>query len=179
VWLFPSVANGGQHIHFLGNWNAYFGGLGNWWVAMKQDAHSMIADPTLRRLYDQRDSQFDTDHNRVVGDPQFRNREGGDYRLMPNSPLRGLGRAVPPLLKSVYYPGRRPWEKTLLADAPEPKPTTDIVEVWGQKHYRHQPEPAPLRVFEPDTQPPVAPGLVEEWSRTGNYPRFEMVQPPL
>lgn len=178
VWLFPSVANGGQHIHFLGNWNQYFGGLGNWWVAMHQDAHSMIADPTLRRLYDQRDSQFDADHNRVVGDPNFRNREGGDYRLMPDSPIRAFGRAVPPRLKSVYYVGRHPWEKTLLSDAPDPKPTTAIFEVWGQKQYRHQPEPAPLMMFDPDKQAPVAPGLVEEWSRRGNYPRFERIQPP-
>jgi parallel beta-helix repeat protein len=178
VWLFPSVAAGGQHIKFLGNWNAYFGGLGNWWVAMKQDAHSMIADPTLRNLYDQRVNQFDTDHARVVGDPLFRNREGGDYRLMPNSPIRAFGRAVPPRLKSVYYVGRRPWEKTLVADAPDPKPTTGIFEVWGQKHYRHQPEPAPLMMFDPDKQPPVAPGPVEEWSRLGNYPRFELIPPP-
>jgi hypothetical protein len=178
VWLIPTVANGGQHIGFIGNWNTYYGGLGNWWVAMHQDGHSMIADPTLRRIYDQRTNQYDTDHNRVVGDPMFRSREGGDYRLMPESPIRGFGRAVPPLLKSVRYAGRRPWEKTLLADAPEPKPTEGVFEVWGEQHYRHQPEPEPLMMFEPDAQPPVAPGLVEEWSRDGSYPRFEMIEAP-
>ena len=178
VWTMPEIASGGQHIHFLQNWNGYFGGLNNWYVASKQEFHSRVADPTLRSLYDQRTSQFDLGHDLVVGDPMFRNREGGDYRLLPGSPIAGFGRQVPMLLKSIYYPGRRPWEKTHLASAPDPKPTTGIFEVWGEKHYRHQPNPEPLKMFDPDTQPPTAPGLVEAWTRDHTYPKFQQIEPP-
>ena len=115
---------------------------------------------------------------RLVGDPRFRNREGGDYRVLPDSPIRGFGRQVPAMLKSIYYPGRRPWEKTRLASAPEPKPTTGIFEVWGEKHYPHQPEPAPLLMFDPATQPPMVPGLVDEWTRDHTYPKFQQIAPP-
>ncbi|MBI3991571.1 MAG: hypothetical protein HY350_05420, partial [Candidatus Omnitrophica bacterium] len=53
-----------------------------------------------------------------------------------------------------------------------------LFDVWGEKHYRAQPEPKePLMMFEPDKQKSGIPGLVSEWNQTGDYPEFIVVEP--
>jgi hypothetical protein len=178
VWTLPFGHSIGNHIKFMAGWDDYYGRL-PFWQAAGYDRHSRIADAALWRTYQDRPSMFDLPHALVLPDAGFRNGAAGDYRLRPDSPLRGLGRQVPAALQSVYVPGRHAWEKTLLEDAPDPKavPTNAIIEVWGTKHYRVQPEPVPLMMFAPDAQPPCDPGPVEEWTRTGQYPHFAVGAP--
>jgi hypothetical protein len=126
----------------------------------------------------------------VLPDAVFADRANGRYDLQADSPLRKLGRQVPLELKSVYKPGRRCWEATSLGDAPDPKTAKALFEVGGKRgpavvpastfdvdmagsHYRAQPEPAPLMMFDPDKMAPADPGPNRRWTETGKYPRFE------
>ncbi|MBI3991212.1 MAG: right-handed parallel beta-helix repeat-containing protein [Candidatus Omnitrophica bacterium] len=178
VWTMPKVHWGTNHIKFMAGWDDYYGRLQFWQNQRHYDGHSTIADPQLFRIFKEGllwDGAI-SDEKYLVADPLFVSRENGDYRLMPDSPLMNKGREVPQLLNSVYYPGKRPWAKTLISDAPDPATAKVEYEIWGDKNYRYQPEPEPLMMFDSDKQKPALPGINSGWRKNGNYPEFAIAK---
>jgi hypothetical protein len=171
VWTLPAVSGNGNHIKFMSSWDTYYGRLAIWELA-GYDQHSMVSDGNLYRLIRSRRNIYDMGASRVLPDAVFADRVNGKYDLPTDSPMRKLGRQVPLKLKSVYKPGRRPWETTLIEDAPDSKAAKVLFEAGG-RHYRAQPEPKPLMMFDPDKMSPADPGLNRCWTEANQYPSFQ------
>ena len=105
-------------------------------------------------------------------------REAGDYRLLPDSPLQGRGLTLPMELSSVCLPctgnqiHTRAYEKTRLADAPSPAAAVPVYGTKEDGHYRLQPLPKVHPLVDLDACPPGTPGLNAQWRETGEYPHF-------
>lgn len=178
AWTMPAVHNGGNHIKFMAGWDDYYGRLPFWMRARHCDGHSVLADSTLQQRYESSLAWPQVRRERLVGSPAFVNREKADYRLKPDSPLLTRGITVPMALASVCGADGRPWELTRVADAPDPASPEVTINHAGNQHYRIQPEPTPLRLFDLDAQPSAPPGLNGTWIETGQYPRFEIRRRP-
>lgn len=174
VWTAPMWHWGANHIKFMGSWDQYYGRLSIWQGERSYDKHSLIADATYRTAYQTRDLRKNSpvDPRMLIDDPGFVHPKKGDYRLRDDSPLRGRGIMIPERLAAAYASGQRAWERTLIAAAPDPATATTLYTAWGGEHYREQPLPAPVMLFDPTTQSVGTPGLNEEWIRSKRYPSF-------
>jgi parallel beta-helix repeat protein len=183
AWTMPKIHWGSNHIKFMAGWDDYYGRLQFWRMARHYDEHSIIADPTLYAYFQDGRAWPEVTAKDIVGDPQFRDRASGDYRLRPDSPLRGKGITVPAVLNSTYVPAKdreinsRAWANTFIDAAPANRKRERSVS-YGQKNYRIQPMPRLHRLVDLDQQVPADPGLNAEWLRTGQYPRFRGAGPP-
>jgi len=178
VWTLPSYHPTGVHLNFMDGWDDLYGKLPIWRMERRNDTHSVVVDPLLLGSIRRGNPYVGLAEREVFSDAMFVDREAGDYRLKPESPLRGKGIGLPAELDSHYESkpgnqiGTRCFAKTRLADAPDP---TEAVPVFGTAtdgHYRLQPLPKLHPLVELDASLPGTPGLNEEWSATGNYPRF-------
>jgi len=175
VWTLPAYHRTGLHINFLSGWNALYGSLPIWRMERHCDTHSVVVDPGLAREVENESPYVGLAAADVLADAGLVDRQGGDYRLKPDSPLRGRGISIPAVLYSPYVPGKgdeilsRAWARTLLAAAPG-RPA-----VYGGDggHYRLQPLPATRGLVDIDAAGPGTPGLNGEWLKTGAYPRFD------
>ncbi|NPV48336.1 MAG: hypothetical protein HPY69_15465 [Armatimonadetes bacterium] len=182
VWTMPASHLTGLHINFMSGWNALYGRLPEWRLNRHYDEHSVVVD---RVLYDEvhGGSPFVAlGRDDVVREVSFADRDNGDYRLPPGSPLEGRGVRVPEALASPCKPCdgstvlSRQWATTLVADAPDPA-SAPTVTTTSAGHYRLQPLPRFQRLFDLDAQPPNTPGLNLTWQQTGQYPVFDANAP--
>jgi parallel beta-helix repeat protein len=178
VWTSPFIHWTGGHIKFMAGFDDYYGRLPLWRMDRHYDEHSRIADPALRRVLIRQNYEWSNfTPGDVLGDPRLTDRENGDYTLLPDSPLRGLGAAIPEVLNSVCPPIPyfkaipRPWARTFVEDAPAAGRNA-VADVWGHKSYRIQPLPRVHRLVDLDAAGPADPGLNRAWMRSGKYPRF-------
>lgn len=181
VWTMPATEPAGNHVKFLSNWDTYYGKLPIWNMERHLDEHSVLADPTLYKLRGTRQTEVAQGIN-LLGDPMIAGRETGQYRLQPGSPLATVGLQVPSEIPAIYKPGIRPWIKTRVVDAPDPKTAIPYFEAWAQPHYRYQALPEPRMMFAPETLPHGIVGLREDWTKSGKYPVFvasELTDPPV
>ena len=183
VWTYPQVHLGGNHIKFMAGWDTYYARLGFWQMERHYDEHSVIADPTLHNAFLDGKAWPNFSSDNLVGDPRFADRTNGDYRLRPDSPLRGKGITIPMVLNSTYAPAKdfevnsRAWATTS-TKAPAAKGRSVQGDVWNQKFYRIQPLPQVHRLVDLDEQGPADPGINYAWRATGKYPDFRLDGPP-
>jgi parallel beta-helix repeat protein len=182
VWTLPASHATGNHINFGYGWNAIYARLPEWSIIRHYDTHSVISDPYMRGQMeiDPRWAALSLDS--VLREPGFMDRAVGDYRLRPDSPLRGRGLTLPMTLNSACQPcvgnevRSRQWARTRLADAPAGVPVTSV---YGGDvgFYRLQPLPLFHRLVDLDACPPGDPGLNPVWQATGVYPTFDASRP--
>ena len=178
VWTLPAIHPNGGHIKFMAGFDDYYGRLPLWRMDRHYDEHSVIADPALLRALVRGEYQWSNlAAGDVVGDPRLADRANGDYTLLPDSPLRGRGVAIPAVLDAVCPPAPyfdalpRAWARTFVEDAPDTNRPA-VADVWGRRSYRIQPLPRVQRLVDLDACGPADPGLNREWQRTGRYPQF-------
>jgi hypothetical protein len=183
VWTLPAYHPTGCHINFVSVWNQIYARLPEWRMARHCDEHSVVADPGLVKEIAEGNQYVALSKEEVVADAGFVGRDKGDYRLAPDSPLRGRGLSLPATLNSPCAPCRgdqvltRQWAETLLADAPDAAAARAVYAFGDEKHYRLQPLPRFRRLVDLDACAKGDPGLKQEWSRTGAYPVFDAAAP--
>jgi len=184
VWTMPAYHPTGCHINFMNGWNQLYARLPEWRLFRHQDTHSVVVDPGLVKELAEDNEYVALGKEDVVADAGLVDREGGDYRLRGDSPLRGRGVGIPTVLNAPYVPCRgrelrtRQWAKTLLEDAPDPAAAKPVASWPGHQHYRLQPLPPIRRLIDLDVQPPGTPGLNEDWMKSGEYPVFDAGREP-
>lgn len=184
VWTMPAYHPTGCHINFMNGWNQLYARLPEWRLYRHQDTHSVVADAGLAKEIAEGNEYVALAEKDVVAEAGIVDREGRDYRLRPDSPLRGRGISIPAVLNAPYVPCRgrevvtRQWAKTLVEDAPGPAAAKPVASWPGHAHYRLQPLPPIRRLVDLDAQGSGTPGLNEEWMQTGNYPVFDPSREP-
>ncbi|MBI3990852.1 MAG: right-handed parallel beta-helix repeat-containing protein [Candidatus Omnitrophica bacterium] len=179
AWTMPKIHWDANHIKFMGNWDDYYGRIQFWRINRHYDENSIISDQILYdKIVDGR-AWEDVNKQFVVGDPRFHDRQNSDYRLRPDSPLRGRGIEIPMTLTSVYIPPKdfepvHSWAKTRSEEGTDLKKSRSVCKAWtwGPPQYRLQPLPPIRRLINLDEQGPADPGLNLLWLRTGKYPKF-------
>lgn len=173
VWTLPAIHNGANHIKFMAGWDDYYGRLPFWWRATHCDRHSVVADPLLLRAYETDRSWKTIQPPQLVGDPRFVNAAAGDYRLNPDSPLKGRGIRLPMMLDAVYVPTETDTIVTRsLANTEAAPDHRRTFKVGSGTHYRLQPIPELRPLLTMDDLEPDDPGLNATWRRSGTYPTF-------
>lgn len=183
AWTLPVAHPTGEHLNFMSGWSQLYGKLPIWQMERHQDERSVVADPVLFRSLADGSPWVQLPKERVFAEVGFADRAQGDYRLRPDSPVRGAGVQLPKVLNSPYRPGpgqtivSRQFARTLLADAPDRQRAVTVVDNAGP-HYRLQPLPGFHQLAELDGLPPAAPGLNAAWSGSGQYPAFDTQAEP-
>lgn len=178
VWTLPPYHRTGLHINFLEGWETLYSRLPIWRMQRHCDTHSVVVDPQLLGEVRGGHPYVGLGERDIVEDAGFLDRAGGDYRLAPESALRGRGIAIPAELNSPYTPCNgseivtRAWALTRLADAPDPATATPVYGTREDGHYRLQPLPNLHRLVDPDAAGPGTPGINEQWRESGRYPQF-------
>jgi parallel beta-helix repeat protein len=184
VWTVPAYHPTGCHLNFMDGWDDLYGKLPIWRMERHCDTHSVVVDPGQLKTIREGNPYVGLSEKEVFADAKLVDRDGGDYRLSPDSPLQGKGLTLPMELNSVCAPCTgnqvltRAYERTRLADAPDP---ATAVPVYGTKedgHYRLQPLPKVRPLVDLDACAPGTPGLNAEWRETGRYPQFKPTGDP-
>jgi len=184
AWTLPTTHLTGMHINFMSGWDTLYGKLPIWRLERHQDEHSMLSDAVLVRELEQGNPWISVPRSQLVSTPGVRDRAKQDYRLAPDSPLRGKGVRLPGVLNSPCRPcdGKqvvsRQFAMTQTADAPAALQGRTVADVWGAQHYRLQPLPAFRQLADLDALPPDDPGLNERWLAGGQYPAFDATAAP-
>ncbi len=184
VWTLVPFHRTGDHIKFANSWDSFYGKLPIWRMVRHCDLHSVVVDPGLLSEIRVANPYVGLAGKDVFADAKFVNRDGGDYRLAPDSPLIGKGVAIPAELNSVCAPCpgnqvlTREWSATRLADAPDPATATPVFGTKEDGHYRLQPLPRLHALVDLDDIQPGTPGLNEQWRKSGQYPRFKTTGEP-
>lgn len=183
AWTLPVAHPTGLHLNFMRGWDVVYGRLPEWRYERHYDEHSMVADPTLVREMDAGNPWIALPRNQLVPDVGFIDRTALDYRLKPDSPVRGAGLRLPDVLNSPCRPCEgskvisRQFAATLLSDAPDQKAAKQVYESAGA-HYRLQPLPRFQRLADLDALPADDPGLNVRWQSSGVYPTFDAKAEP-
>jgi hypothetical protein len=177
VWTLPVYHPTGMHINCMSSWDSLYGKLPIWRQKRHCDTHTVLVDPGQLAMIRAGSPWVGLAESEVFADARLSNRQGGDYRLAPDSPLHGRGVTLPLELNAPYHPGAgneiqaRAWAATLLSDAPDPASARSVYG-GANGHYRLQPLPGTRTLLDLAACAPGTPGLNPAWQTSGNYPHF-------
>ena len=183
VWTLPYYHRTGSHFKFMRGWDSFYGKLAIWRMERHCDTHSLTVDPKLRRVMLGDRHWVALPLEQVLDDGGFVDAAAGDYRLQPDSPLRGKGIEIPLELEQTCIPcdgteiKSRAWGRTLLSKAPREGMPAMFDDAHGG-HYRLPPIPGSVPPVNLDACGPGTPGINEFWRATGQYPHFRPTGEP-
>ncbi len=176
VWTLPVYHPTGNHLNFMNGWHTLYGRLPEWRYQRHYDTHSVVVDAHLAREQRGGSPWLALGPGEILDEARCEHRAAGDYRLRPDSPLHGRGRALPAVLRAAYQPGAghevvsRMWASTVKAGAPDRF-------TGAGRHYRLQPLPGFRRLVDLDEGGPATPGLNAAWRESRRYPVFDAARP--